>query len=93
MKYKQKKIQLTKAKLQAHPQLRELIKNDVVNLKVNHCIGELPIEVIQTLLDLNPLKFTSLILVNFSAILISNKMNTPVIVTLNYIRNPCCAKD
>ncbi len=58
MKYKQKKIQLTKAKLQAHPQLRELTKNDVVNLKVNQCIGELPIKVIQMLLDLHPLKCT-----------------------------------
>ncbi|WMS94911.1 hypothetical protein RB215_02195 [Pseudoalteromonas sp. HL-AS2] len=58
MKHKQKRIQFTKAKLQAHPRLRELIKNDLVNLKVNHCISELPIEVIQTLLDLNPLPVT-----------------------------------
>ena len=58
MKHKQKAIPLAKAKLQAHPQLRELIKNDVVNLKVNHCIGELPIKVIQMLLDLHPLPVT-----------------------------------
>ena len=43
--YKQKKIQLTEAKLQAHRQLMELTKNDVVNLKVNQCISELPIDV------------------------------------------------
>ncbi|ALS31816.1 hypothetical protein PTRA_a0460 [Pseudoalteromonas translucida KMM 520] len=58
MKHKQKAIQLDKAKLQAHPLLGELIKNDLVNLKVNHCIGELSIEVIQTILDLHPLPVT-----------------------------------
>jgi hypothetical protein len=58
MKYKQKAIQLNKAKLQVHPLLGKLIKNDVVQLKANQCIDELPIEVIQTLLNLYPLPVT-----------------------------------
>jgi len=56
--YKQKKIQLTNAELQSHPLLMELTKNDVVNLKVNQCISELPIDVIQMSLDLHPLPVT-----------------------------------
>ncbi|WP_338410953.1 hypothetical protein [Pseudoalteromonas nigrifaciens] len=58
MKHKQKAIPLAKAKLQTHPLLGELIKNDIADLKVNQCISELPIEVIQTLLDLRPLPVT-----------------------------------
>ncbi|MBO7926369.1 hypothetical protein J5X91_08810 [Pseudoalteromonas sp. K222D] len=58
MKHKQKAIPFAKAKLQTHPLLGELIKNDVTDLKVNQCISELPIEVIQTLLDLRPLPVT-----------------------------------
>lgn len=58
MKYKQKAIQLNKAKLQIHPLLGKLIKNDVVQLKPNKSIDELPLEVIQTLLDLYPLPVT-----------------------------------
>jgi len=55
MRYKQKSIPFDNAKLKIHPLLVTLTKNDVTQLKVNQCIGELPIEVIQTLLDLNPL--------------------------------------
>lgn len=58
MKYKQKSVLLSKAKLIAHPQLIALAKNDVADLKVNQCISELLIEVIRTLLDLHPLKCT-----------------------------------
>jgi hypothetical protein len=58
MKHKQKAIQLNKATLQAHPLLRKLIKNDLVNLKPNKSIDELPLEVIQTILDLHPLPVT-----------------------------------
>lgn len=58
MKYKQKAIQLKKVKLQIHPLLGKLIKNDVTQLKVNQCINALSIEVVQTLLDLNPLPVT-----------------------------------
>lgn len=58
MKHKQKAIPLAKAKLQTHPLLGELIKNDIADLKVNQCISELLIEVIRTLLDLHPLKCT-----------------------------------
>lgn len=58
MPYKNKSIPFSKAKLIAHPQLFALTKNDVTQLKVNQCISELSIEVIQTLLDLHPLKCT-----------------------------------
>jgi hypothetical protein len=58
MKFKQKAIQLAKAKLKTHPLLSELAKNDVVQLKPNKNIDELPIEVIQTLLDLHPVPVT-----------------------------------
>ncbi|URQ90123.1 hypothetical protein [Pseudoalteromonas sp. SCSIO 43101] len=58
MKYKQKVIQLDKAKLKAHPLMSELTINDVVQLKQSKSIDELPIEVIQTLLDLRPLPVT-----------------------------------
>lgn len=55
MRYKQKSIPFDNAKLKIHPLLVTLTKNDVTQLKVNQSIGELPIEVIQTLFDLNPL--------------------------------------
>ncbi len=58
MKYKQKAIQLNKAKLQVHPLLGKLIKNDVVQLKPNKSIDELPLEVIQTLLGFHSLPVT-----------------------------------
>lgn len=58
MKNRQKSIQLSQVKLKSHPLFVELIKNDVVNLKVNQSIDELPIEVIQTILDLTPLPVT-----------------------------------
>ncbi len=58
MKYKQKSVLLSKAKLIAHPQLIALTKNDAAHLKANQSIDELPIEVIQTLLDLHPLPVT-----------------------------------
>ncbi|MGO2182514.1 MAG: hypothetical protein ACTH36_09390 [Pseudoalteromonas nigrifaciens] len=58
MKNRQKSIQLSQVKLRSHPLFVELIKNDVVNLKVNQSIDELPIEVIQTILDLTPLPVT-----------------------------------
>jgi len=55
MKYKQKSIPLSKAKLKPHPLLIELTKNDVIQLRANQSIDDLPIEVIQSLLDLHPL--------------------------------------
>lgn len=55
MKYKQKSIPLLKAELKPHPLLIELTKNDVIQLRANQSIDDLPIEVIQSLLDLHPL--------------------------------------
>lgn len=55
MKNRQKSIPLSEVKLRSHPLFVELVKNDAVHLKANQSIDELPIEVIQTLLDLNPL--------------------------------------
>ena len=55
MKYKQKSIPLSKAELKPHPLLIELTKNDVIQLRANQSIDDLPIEVIQSLLDLHPL--------------------------------------
>lgn len=58
MNSRQKSIQLSKVKLRSHPLFVELVKNDAAHLKANQSIDELPIEVIQTLLDLNPLPVT-----------------------------------
>lgn len=58
MKYRQKSIPLLKAELKAHPLLIELTKNDVIQLKANQSICDLPIEIVQSLLDLHPLAVT-----------------------------------
>ena len=55
MKYRQKSIPLLKAELKTHPLLIELTKNDVIQLKANQSICDLPIEIVQSLLDLHPL--------------------------------------
>ncbi|MGY8836596.1 MAG: hypothetical protein ACKVH6_07715 [Enterobacterales bacterium] len=55
MLYKQKSIPLFKAKLKADPLLNKLIENDVLKLSPSLCINKLPIQEIQTLLDLHPL--------------------------------------
>ena len=60
MKYRQKSIPLLKIKLITHPLLSKFAKSDAVRLKANRSFKELPIEVIQTLIDLNPLKCTFL---------------------------------
>lgn len=58
MKYRQISVPLCETKLQAHPHLISLTKNDMVRLKVDKCIKSVPIEVVQTLLDLHPLPVT-----------------------------------
>lgn len=58
MKYRQKSIPLLKAELKTHPLLIELTKNDVIQLKANQSICDLPIEIVQSLLDLHPLAVT-----------------------------------
>ena len=55
MKYKLKSIPLLKAKLKPHPLLIESTKSDVIQLRANQSIDDLPIEVVQSLLDLHPL--------------------------------------
>ncbi|MEJ2911781.1 hypothetical protein [Pseudoalteromonas sp. C12FD-1] len=55
MKYKQKSIPLLEAELKPHPLLIQLTKNDVIQLKANQSIDDLPIEVVRSLLDLHPL--------------------------------------
>lgn len=58
MQYKQKSISFASAKLRAHSLCIELTQNDVAQLKVPQPIHELPIDVLQALLDQHPLPVT-----------------------------------
>lgn len=58
MPYKNKSIPFANVKLHTHPLLGELIKHDVTELKVNLRLDEIPVDVMQTLLDLHPLPVT-----------------------------------